>query len=153
MRIRPATPDDVDSMRELAGASTSAAHWTRGQYQELFSSDAPSQRLALVAEGEPSSVISVFGFLIAHHLAPDWELENIAVAPSAQRKGIAKRLLKALFAAARETNSETVFLEVRESNTPARRLYESAGFQQQGRRKSYYSNPIEDAILYRHDLR
>lgn len=152
MKIRPATPDDVDSMVALAAASTSAARWTRDQYRKLFSSNEASQRLALVAEDEPSSLTPVVGFLVARHLGPEWELENIVVALSAQRKGIGKSLLDALFDAARETNSQAVFLEVRESNTAARRLYEKAGFQQQGRRKSYYNNPIEDAILYRRDL-
>jgi len=58
-------------------------------------------------------------------------------------------LLGTLMATARETHSDSVFLEVRESNTVARRLYEKAGFQETGRRKSYYTNPTEDAILYR----
>ncbi|HKT89977.1 MAG TPA: ribosomal protein S18-alanine N-acetyltransferase [Candidatus Sulfotelmatobacter sp.] len=151
MKIRPARPDDVDSMMGLASASLAAAHWSRDQYQQFFS-DEPSRRFLIVAEDETSSLISLLGFLVARHLPPDWELENVVVAPTAQRRGIGKRLLGALFAAARETNSEAVFLEVRESNASARRLYEKAGFHPQGRRKSYYSNPIEDAILYRRDL-
>ena len=59
---------------------------------------------------------SILGFLVAQHLAPEWELENIVVAPTARRKGLGKRLLDALLDAARETNSNSVFLEVRESN-------------------------------------
>lgn len=137
---------------QLASDSPSAAHWSPDQYRKVFSSDVPSQRRAFIAEDETSSLISLLGFLVARHLPPDWELENVVVAPAAQRRGVGKRLLDALFAAARETNSEAVFLEVRESNAPARRLYEKAGFHPQGRRKSYYSNPIEDAILYRRDL-
>jgi ribosomal-protein-alanine N-acetyltransferase len=54
--------------------------------------------------------------------------------------------------AAKRTNSTSVFLEVRESNTAARTLYERAGFEQSGRRESYYTNPPEDAILYRFTL-
>jgi ribosomal-protein-alanine N-acetyltransferase len=71
------------------------------------------------------------------------------VAHSARRKGLGTRLLDALLAAARETHSTSVFLEVRESNAAARSLYEKAGFNQTDRRKSYYTNPPEDAILYR----
>ena len=95
-----------------------------------------------------TDVPRILGFLIAHHLAPEWELENLVVAPAARRRGIGKRLLEALLAAARETNN-SVFLEVRESNTAARALYENAGFEQTGRRPSYYASPSEDAILYR----
>ena len=86
---------------------------------------------------------------MAQHLAPEWELENIVVAPAARRKGLGKRLLEALLAAARETNSRSVFLEVRASNAAARSLYEKAGFEPTGRRKSYYTNSAEDAVLYR----
>jgi len=95
----------------------------------------------------PGAKIS--GFLVARHLAPEWELENIVVAPSARRIGLGSRLLNALLANARETDSEAVFLEVRESNAAARSLYEKAGFEPTGRRKAYYTNPAEDAVLYR----
>jgi [ribosomal protein S18]-alanine N-acetyltransferase len=57
-----------------------------------------------------------------------------------------------LLSAAKERNGEAVLLEVRESNLAARRLYEKTGFVQAGVRKSYYVNPLEDAILYRYDL-
>jgi [ribosomal protein S18]-alanine N-acetyltransferase len=90
--------------------------------------------------------------LVARHLAPEWELENIVVAPSARRQGLGNRLLNALLAAARETHSASVFLEVRESNSAARTLYEKAGFKQTGRRKSYYTDPLEDAVLYRQTI-
>jgi [ribosomal protein S18]-alanine N-acetyltransferase len=58
-----------------------------------------------------------------------------------------------LLLAARETNSESVFLEVRESNHEARAFYEKVGFKLDGRRKSYYSNPPEAATLYRMAVR
>jgi ribosomal-protein-alanine N-acetyltransferase len=76
-------------------------------------------------------------------------LENIAIAPTARRKGLGLRLLSALLSAAREANSDSVFIEVRESNAAARTLYEKAGFKPAGRRTSYYTNPMEDAVLYR----
>jgi ribosomal-protein-alanine N-acetyltransferase len=94
----------------------------------------------------------VQGFVVARHVAPEWELENIVVAPAVRRRGLGQRLLDALLAAARETNSSSVFLEVRESNAAARCFYEKAGFVQTGRRKSYYTDPAEDAVLYRYDL-
>jgi ribosomal-protein-alanine N-acetyltransferase len=104
-------------------------------------------------DSEPGLKKGVLGFLVAQHLAPEWELENIVVAPAARRKGVGKRLIEWLLEEARGAQSESVFLEVRESNTIARALYETTGFQQVGRRKSYYSAPSEDAILYRWNLR
>lgn len=92
------------------------------------------------------------GFLVAHQIAGEWELENIVVEEAEQRKGIGTGLLTGLISKARATNSEAVFLEVRASNLAARALYEAAGFRQSGLRKSYYANPLEDAVLYRLDL-
>jgi [ribosomal protein S18]-alanine N-acetyltransferase len=148
--IRPATAADIPHIMTLERSSSTAGHWTEQQYQQLLGScsDGP-QRLVLVAE---ISYI-VLGFLIAQHVAPEWELENIVVAEAGRRKGLGKRLLDAVLTRARETNSDAVFLEVRESNASARALYENAGFEESGRRKSYYSAPQEDAILYRRSLR
>jgi len=132
----------------LERASPAAAHWTEQQYADLFIP--AGQRAVIVAEGASYEVL---GFIIARHVASEWELENIIVAPSARRSGIGKCLLDDLLESARETKSDALFLEVRESNIAARAFYEKAGFQPTGRRKSYYSQPPEDAVLYRLNLR
>jgi ribosomal-protein-alanine acetyltransferase len=159
VNLRRAIVDDIPSLMHLERQCPAAAHWTRQQYERLFQND---ERLLLVAEESPHIVSgpapipganpAILGFLIARHLALEWELENIVVAPAARRRGIGTRLLHALLADARETNSNAVFLEVRESNVAARNLYEKAGFDQTGRRRSYYASPSEDAILYRKSL-
>lgn len=150
MQIRPATLADIPSILQLDRQSDTAAHWTEEQYRRAFQRYGAT-RLVLV--GAEDSETSPAGFLIAQHVGPEWELENIVVAPSARRKGLGRRLLSELVAAAKKTNSTAVFLEVRESNAPARTLYEKTGFEQSGRRKTYYTNPGEDAILYRLSLR
>jgi len=104
----------------------------------------------LVAENNASS--QTVGFLVAHQLRPEWELENIVVSGSEQRKGLGKRLLSAFIARVKRAAGASILLEVRESNVAARALYEKSGFSQVGARKSYYQNPLEDAILYRLDL-
>jgi len=149
VNLRPATPADIPSMIELERACPTAAHWTESRYHQAVQPGA-EQRFVLVAEGPlPGSEQHLFGFLVACHIGPEWELENIVVAPAARRNGLGAALLEALRAAARTTHSESVFLEVRESNTAARMLYERAGFEPTGRRKAYYADPAEDAILYR----
>jgi ribosomal-protein-alanine N-acetyltransferase len=155
-------------MLDLERQCPEAAHWSRRQYEDLFGAlgDGP-RRLFLVVEesaeaaehrtesptgaGSSSSrlVFRTLGFLIAREINPEWELENIVVAPATRRKGLATRLLTALLDRARETNSERVFLEVRESNQAAGAFYARLGFEQSGRRKLYYANPPEDAVLYR----
>jgi ribosomal-protein-alanine N-acetyltransferase len=181
VHIRPATAADVSRILSLEQQSATAGHWTEEQYRQAMAPGGP-ERLVLVAEeslsgearpdGGQDSDFAVVGFLVAHHLASEhvasepvasepvaseWELENIVVSPTARRRGLGKRLLDRLFAFARQTSpgeaqGTSVFLEVRQSNAAARTLYERVGFQQIGRRKSYYKDPSEDAILYRRNL-
>jgi [ribosomal protein S18]-alanine N-acetyltransferase len=146
VNIRKAIPQDIDAMLALDRESATSSHLSERQYQELCTSTGSDcTRLTLVA-ALPKAGLA--GFLIARYLAPEWELENIVVAAEARRKGVGKRLLEALVAAARETDSVAVYLEVRESNAAARALYKRQGFRETGRRKSYYTNPLEDAVLY-----
>ena len=147
-------------MIALERATPNAAHWSEEQYRALFPAAKRGwQEVVLVAEGrldrasaEGHSGEIRLGFLVARRVDPEWELENIVVADSARRMGIGRRLLDALLAEAAKTNNAAVFLEVRESNAAARALYGKVGFRESGRRKSYYKNPPEDAILYRSDL-
>jgi len=135
----------------LERSSNSAAHWSEKQYESLIlNSDSTILSLALIAERQAGS--ATVGFLIAQHVGPEWELENIVVDREIQGKGIGTQLLNELLNHAKQVNSEAVFLEVRESNEAAKGLYEKLGFQAGGRRKSYYNNPLEDAILYRKTL-
>lgn len=144
-------------MLTLDRASPAAAHWTELQYLQFFQSGPEAaERLVLIAESiseasTEDTASKVVGFLVAKRIADEWELENIVVAEEARRKGFGKRLLEALLAAARQTNGRAVFLEVRESNLAARGFYERMGFHESGRRKLYYSNPSENAVLYRWD--
>jgi ribosomal-protein-alanine N-acetyltransferase len=136
-------------MLPLERDSTTAAHWTLQQYTGLFRDGAGARRLVLLVEREDV----LLGFLVAQHIASEWELENIVVSSAERRKGIGRRLLRALMDAASQSASESIFLEVRESNLPARRFYQKTGFQQAGVRKGYYRDPPEDAILYRLEVR
>ena len=156
--IRPATLADLAALIELDRACSTAAHWKEQQYrQALQPQPGDAHRVVIVADVAPlassdaalKATAEISGFLVARHLAPEWELENIVVAPTARRIGLGTRLLSALLMKARETDSEAVFLEVRESNAAARLLYEKTGFELTGRRKAYYTNPAEDAVLYR----
>jgi ribosomal-protein-alanine N-acetyltransferase len=145
VKIRTATPGDIPFLLQLERGSTTAAHWTVEQYRNLFQNGAGAHRLVLLVEREGV----LLGFLVAQHIASEWELENIVVSPTERRKGIGGRLMRALMDAAAQSASESVFLEVRESNHSARHFYQETGFQQAGIRKNYYRDPPEDAILYR----
>ncbi len=92
---------------------------------------------------------TVLGFLVAQVLGDEWEIENIAVSAPARRRGLASRLVSELLDRAQKRGARAVFLEVRESNRAARMLYEKWAFLPAGRRKAYYTDPMEDAILFR----
>jgi ribosomal-protein-alanine N-acetyltransferase len=91
----------------------------------------------------------VVGFAIASLLPPEAELETIAVASTAQRQGLSRRLLAELAAELRAAQITEVILEVRASNQPALGLYRRLGFAETGRRVRYYHDPVEDAVLMR----
>jgi len=142
MRIRLATPADIPTMMTLERRAATAAHWSAEQYEAVFSGES---RVALVLEEEAG----VLGFVAGRAVGEEWEIENIAVAGPARRRGLGSRLLGEFLDLARGRGAEEVFLEVRESNFAARQLYEKWAFVETGRRKDYYREPEEDAIVYR----
>jgi ribosomal-protein-alanine N-acetyltransferase len=141
--IRPATPDDVPSIRALEQQADTAAHWAEREYDALFASDAP-KRIALVAVPDTGQVR---GFVIARCATNEWEIENVVVDRQYQRLGIAAKLIQELVRQGDTGGATSVLLEVRESNHPARRLYEKLEFSVQGRRSNYYRDPTEDGLL------
>ena len=143
MRIRRAIPADIPALAALESSTATAAHWTSDQYEAAFSGQTPS-RVILIAEDT-----GVQGFIAGRAVDQEWEIENIAVAGSARRSGFGTRLIEEFLNLARSQRAEAVFLEVRESNLAARRLYEKWAFVEAGRRKRYYTLPDEDAIVYR----
>jgi ribosomal-protein-alanine N-acetyltransferase len=144
MHIRRATPADIPAMMALEKRAATAAHWSVEQYETAVANQAPS-RVVLVIEEEAG----IQGFIVGKALDEEWEVENIAVAGSARRHGLGTRLLGEFLDSARGRGAQAILLEVRESNLAARRLYEKWAFVESGRRKRYYHEPEEDAIVYR----
>ncbi|OAI57659.1 hypothetical protein AYO50_01090 [Acidobacteria bacterium SCGC AG-212-P17] len=157
VRVRPATPSDQQRLVEIASHSATAAQWNQAEYLKLFPigepdaqppADAqtggqPQSRTALVVEQDSN----VVGFIVGQQLEDEWEIENIAVTGAARRRGLGSRLVSELLDLVRSGGGKAVFLEVRESNRAARSLYEKWGFLEVGRRKMYYQNPAEDALV------
>jgi len=137
--IRSAVPDDLTAILAIEKYAASAAHWTREQYERRM-----ADGIVLVAEDG-----SISGFVCARGVAGEWEIENIAVMESARRRGLADELIKELVRRTSSQGATAVWLEVRESNHPARSLYEKNGFQVAGRRRVYYQNPEEDALVFK----
>ncbi len=84
------------------------------------------------------------GYAGLYAVCGEADIVRVAVLPEYRRRGAARALLSESFKA---NGADCVYLDVRESNTAAIKLYESLGFKDTGIRKSYYSNPTEDAVL------
>ncbi len=91
----------------------------------------------------------ILGYAFMSIAAGEGHLLNICVRPELQGKGLGKKLLKHLLSVARRQGADTLFLEVRPSNTSAVKLYESQGFNEVGQRKHYYPDHDgrEDAMV------
>jgi len=138
-KIRSFHPADASSISEILRDSSQAAQWPFESYASLANSPGG---LLLVCEAQSQ----VIGFVAARQVADEAEILNIAVHSDFRRKGVASALLAGALDAFRRSAIARVFLELRESNLPARTLYERHGFIRTGRRKSYYANPTEDAV-------
>lgn len=91
----------------------------------------------------------VVGYVGSQTVMGETDMMNIAVHPDYRRQGIARSLIDALLQGLKERKSHCLTLEVRASNVPAIALYWELGFLEAGRRKNYYRNPKEDALILR----
>jgi ribosomal-protein-alanine N-acetyltransferase len=129
--IRRGEAGDLAEIAAIQASCPETAQWEAAQYLEY------DLRVAIYDN-------RVAGFLVARRVAADErELLSLGVAPEFRRQGVARQLVEDFLA---ETSS-TVFLEVRESNSTARSLYKSLGFQYVSTRPAYYESPPEAAIV------
>lgn len=91
----------------------------------------------------------VVGYVGSQSSIDEADIMNVAVHPDFRRRGVAEALIIRLVSDLKERGIHALLLEVRVSNTPAITLYEKLGFSQVGRRKNYYHNPKEDALILR----
>ena len=91
----------------------------------------------------------VAGYIGSQTCGDESDVMNVAVHPDFRRRGIAEALINDLVEQLNAIGSHCLTLEVRASNVPAISLYEKLGFTEVGRRKNYYRNPKEDALILR----
>ena len=89
------------------------------------------------------------GYVGSQTVLGETDMMNVAVRPDYRRQGIAENLILSLIADLKARESHCLTLEVRDSNASARALYEKLGFSEIGRRRNYYRNPKEDALILR----
>lgn len=134
--------DEVEAIEKTCFADP----WSRKLLEEALTSE-HSSALAAVEEGG-----AVLGYLFFSSVLDEGSVDNLAVRPEARRRGVASALLEAFRLHGRAHGLSALFLEVRPSNGGAVTLYQKSGYQEIGRRKNYYLNPKEDAIIMKQEL-
>lgn len=137
--IRSARAADLPAVLRIERASF-ALPWTDRAFRAVM---ARADAALLVAGGAGR----VAGYAALWLEGPDAELGDLAVARDRRRSGLGRALVEAAADEARDRGAERIFLQVRESNEAALRLYRSAGFRRIGRKRGYYRTPREDALV------
>ncbi|WP_408997894.1 ribosomal protein S18-alanine N-acetyltransferase [Syntrophus buswellii] len=147
--LRAMDQEDLDEVMAVEKASFQAP-WTRAMFLQELSTSISRCVTLREPEGEGRRLA---GYMIYWMFAQEAHLQKIAVRPECRRRHAADCLMKALLQTAREERCRTVILEVRRSNTAARKLYEKFGLTVKGIRSSYYPEEGEDALIMGADLK
>src|SRR5256886_12245213 len=133
-------PLDLDDVLSIERASFSMP-WSRGAFLYEMEQNQVA-RCFVVRHGA-----RVAGYICLWEVADELHITNVAVHPDLRRRGIARALVESVFERGRASRSRMVLLEVRPSNAEALTLYESFGFRVVGRRRGYYYDTGEDALV------
>lgn len=139
-RIRRMQLSDLDEVMVIE-ESTFARPWPRSSYEHELTANPTARYLVAEVNGH------VAGFAGAWLIIDESHITNIAVEESQRGQGIGRRLTAALLQYVSNLGAAYVTLEVRQSNQPAISLYTSLGFITVGRRKKYYEDNGEDALI------
>lgn len=162
LTIRPAMAVDLEQVTAIeqacfsdpwtAEAFASALRLSHIRFLVAEETDDPAPGNGVPVVDGRGGASRLVGYVLAMVVADEGEIADLAVAPSARRRGVGGELLDRVAADARQGGVRALYLEVRESNTAAIALYRSRGFGPVGRRRGYYRHPSEDALLLRRDL-
>jgi [ribosomal protein S18]-alanine N-acetyltransferase len=145
--VRAMMAQDIDEVLMLAARFVEAPHWTRWDYELILRPAPPAAftRCSVVA----LSNSCLTGFAVAGWLPQETaaEVEGLVVDEKYRRHGIGSALIGACMEWAADAGASSMRLEVRASNAVALALYHRRGFSVVGRRRAYYSAPVEDAML------
>lgn len=145
MIIREMNVNDVPAIAELERVCFS------DPWSENSISSELNNPLSYWLVAEDNGVIA--GYVGSQSVLDAADMMNIAVSSDYRRQGIGQALIEGLVAHLLQKNVIALLLEVRVSNIPAITLYEKLGFEQVGRRRGYYHNPREDALILRKELK
>lgn len=141
-RMRRSDIDQVHALEERIFPTP----WTRKSYEFELERNPASEQWIIEAWAEHKEWVIV-AYTVCWQLGDELHVANLAVAPKFRRRGLGYRLLHHVLARASERGMKSATLEVRSGNRAAQALYAGFGFVVVGRRKRYYTNNREDALL------
>lgn len=134
------TLDDLPAVIELDQLSFTLP-WPERSFRFELTENLASRCWVVEVDGR------LVGMIVAWFLVDEAHIATIATHPDFRRQGIARKLLTHALRYMSKEGAITSFLEVRESNIPAQEMYRKFGYEEVGRRKRYYKDTDEDAIL------
>ncbi|BDZ49119.1 ribosomal-protein-alanine acetyltransferase [Frondihabitans sucicola] len=147
--VRQATPADLDAIMAIETSVFVNDAWSpESMAHELANSSCFYQVVT-----DPAGEVVAYAGLLAAIGSPDSDIQTIAVAPGARRRGIARDLVRRMLEEASARGARETFLEVRVDNPGAQALYESFGFEGIAVRPRYYMPDGVDALVMRARLR
>ncbi len=138
VRIRTAARADLDALLALEQRCYSFP-WSRQQFVDEFDHRAAALDVALIDE-------QIVGYLCSWLICGELQIQNLVTSPHYRRRGIGQTLLEYVIERSQQQEMISAWLEVREDNQAAIKLYLTCGFEVVGRRKKYYQDG-EDALL------
>ncbi|MDK2798810.1 MAG: [ribosomal protein S18]-alanine N-acetyltransferase [Clostridiales bacterium] len=146
INITPMTLEDIDEVIKIEHASFTVP-WSK----ESFESEIKNNKHAIyIVVKQENKVIGYGGMW---KIFEEGHITNVAIHPDFRRKRIGSALMEAMIKTAVDNEITLLTLEVRESNIPAQRLYSKFGFEVVGKRKNYYADNNEDALIMNVELR
>ncbi len=139
LQIREMEAADVEEVSRLE-SETFSMPWSAKDFLEMVEADYASY---YVAESE-GRIVGCCGI---RNMAGEGEITNVMVAAGERKKGIGRKMMEYMLERAAKSGISASTLEVRVSNKPAIRLYESLGFKGEGVRPGFYDRPKEDALI------
>ena len=140
LALAPMALEDLDEVLEIERLSFKTP-WSRAAFRYEITQNRVARCVVVRAEG------AIAGYLCLWEIGHEIHVTNLAVHPHRRGQGLARALLHAMLDDGRSRGVSLAFLEVRPSNTEALGLYESLGFSVIGRRKGYYFDTGEDALV------
>ncbi|MEP6935480.1 MAG: ribosomal protein S18-alanine N-acetyltransferase [Nitrospirota bacterium] len=145
--IEPATVEALPNILQIEEACFSSPWTSKMLEAELSGNPFAHFLLAKQVPQVSDGSVSVIGYLCFWVVFEEVRLMNLAVVESMRRKGIARALVMQALEAGLAQSARCAVLELRASNHAAHALYRSQGFRDVATRPTYYTNPIEDALL------